>query len=216
MAGRTDTLLYECPHCNAKVDVETGFIGETVDCPACGSPFAVDPPSGKVVRDATQANEEPKFSVETATDTEQTLIEVHPAMFRERPLMFSLQALGIVGGFAAGGYAWTYEYRIWAIVWAILGLAALGMMIYWWLMTRYEMLTVTTQRTIHRYGIFSKRTNEVQHDDVRNMHVDQSMVDRIFGVGNISISSSGQDDMEIRVRGIVYPDRVADTIRTYQ
>jgi hypothetical protein len=61
-----------------------------------------------------------------------------------------------------------------------------------------------------------RETSEVQHDDIRNIQVKKSLSDRILGIGRIAISSAGQDDMEIDIRGVPHPDGVADTVRSCQ
>jgi len=48
------------------------------------------------------------------------------------------------------------------------------------------------------------------------MQVDQNAIQRILNVGSIAISSSGQDDLEIYVKGIPDPNDVADFIRKMQ
>ena len=65
-------------------------------------------------------------------------------------------------------------------------------------------------------GVINRRTSEVQHDDIRNIQVQQNLVERLVGAGTIAISSAGQDDMEIVARGIAHPQRVIETIRTHQ
>jgi uncharacterized membrane protein YdbT with pleckstrin-like domain len=64
--------------------------------------------------------------------------------------------------------------------------------------------------------ILSKSTNEVRHKDVRNIQVEQTILQRLFGVGTIAISSAGQSGMEIEVSGIPGPQKMADMIRKYQ
>jgi len=78
-------------------------------------------------------------------------------------------------------------------------------------------LTVTDKRTILRKGILSKYTNEVFHSSVRNIEINQSIMQRIFGVGDISVaSSSGQPDLEIVVHGIPDPETVKQLINKYR
>ena len=86
----------------------------------------------------------------------------------------------------------------------------------WWIRLQFRVLRITEKRTLFRKGIFSKATNEVQHDDVRNIQMDQTFFQRLVGVGDLAISSSGQDDMEIDVRGISRPEEVVQLIRRYQ
>ena len=106
-------------------------------------------------------------------------------MFRSNPLGFVISVLLI----AAVG----------------IGLLILG---WWWLGTRAAELTITNKRTTQRTGLISKNTTEVLHRDVRNIQVSQSALQRIFGVGSLGISSSGQAGVEIQFSGVVDPDSV--------
>ena len=122
------------------------------------------------------------------TEDERTLYEAHPSMFRNRPVEF--------------------------VVTAILCLVVVGiiMMFFWWLKSIGTTLTVTNKRTRLRRGILSKSITEVWHSDVRNVQLEQSFFQRIFGVGMIGISSAGQSGMEISVSGIPDPERVKQLI----
>jgi uncharacterized membrane protein YdbT with pleckstrin-like domain len=122
------------------------------------------------------------------TEDERTLYEAHPSMFRNRPVEF--------------------------VFTAILCLVVVGiiMMFFWWLKSIGTTLTVTNKRTRLRRGILSKSITEVWHSDVRNVQLEQSFFQRIFGVGMIGISSAGQSGMEISVSGIPDPERVKQLI----
>ena len=89
-------------------------------------------------------------------------------------------------------------------------------MIIWILRTRFESLNVTSERSIWSRGVFDRDTSEIQHDDIRNIQIRQSFLDRIFGVGRIAISSAGQDEMEIDIRDIPNPDHDAEAVRSCQ
>ena len=121
-------------------------------------------------------------------EDEHTLYESNPSMFRNRPVEF--------------------------VVTAILCLVVVGlvMMFVWWLKCKGTTLTVTNKRTSLRRGILSKSITEVWHSDVRNVLLEQSFFQRIFGVGMIGVSSAGQSGMEISVSGIPDPDRVKQLI----
>ncbi len=114
---------------------------------------------------------------------ERVLYSTHAAMVRSHPILFALCVLAI----------------------ALYGLGLL-LLLLWWLSCRATNLTVTDKRTILRTGLFSKHTSEVFHKDVRNIQVDQSLGQRVFGVGTISISTAAQSDFEIVVSGIPNPD----------
>jgi uncharacterized membrane protein YdbT with pleckstrin-like domain len=119
---------------------------------------------------------------------EETLYKEHPAMFRNHPVLFVLCAILCV---------------------VVIGIPIL---VAWKLATANTTLTVTDERTRLRRGILSKNTNDVRHSDVRNVKVSQRMMQRLFGVGSVGISSSGQADMEIVVSGIRAPEKVRDLI----
>ncbi len=127
------------------------------------------------------------------TESEGTLLEINPVMFRSNPVGFILSVILI----AAAG-------------------AGLIILAIWWLKTKAAMLTVTNKRTIQRTGLISKKTTEVLHRDVRNIQIDQSVFQRLFGVGSIGISSAGQSGIEIQVPGVRHPDGIKALIDRYR
>ncbi len=96
------------------------------------------------------------------------------------------------------------------VIYCVLCLVVVGIVIlfFWWLKCKGTTLTVTTDRVRLRKGILSKSINEVWHQDVRNVQLNQSFFQRLFGVGTVGISSAGQSEIEISVTGIPDPDRV--------
>lgn len=124
---------------------------------------------------------------------ENKLYEAHPAMFRNNPVFFTLSVVLI----AAYG----------------LGLVIL---LIWWLKVLATKLTITDVRISLRKGILSKHTNEVYHTDVRNVKVAQSMLQRIFNVGEIGVATAGHGGVEIIVPGIPDPGKVRSIIDQYR
>ncbi len=123
------------------------------------------------------------------TLNETVLFVTRPAMFRDEPLRFLF-----------------YVLLIPIVVGAVL-------LIVWWLRCRTTALTITDKRTTLSQGVFSRHTSEVLHADVTNLQVDQTFFQRLAGTGTIEISSSAQDDIEIILKGISHPQKVADLIR---
>ncbi len=115
---------------------------------------------------------------------EMVLYRDHPAMFRNRPVLFLACCALIPFG---------------------IGLVAL---VAWWLHCQATSLVITESRVTLRKGLLSKYTNDVLIADIRNVQVRQSLLQRIFGVGAVAVSTSGQGDMEIEVRGVPGPDRI--------
>ncbi|MEO2031821.1 MAG: PH domain-containing protein [Planctomycetaceae bacterium] len=126
--------------------------------------------------------------VQSTDEQERVLYESHPAMFGNHPVGFVLSV--------------------------ILSLVGVGLVILliWYIRCVGTTLTVTNEQTTLRRGILSKFTNDVFHENVRNIIVRQTFLQRIFGVGSVGISSAGQSGIEIEVNGIPDPDRVKQII----
>lgn len=119
---------------------------------------------------------------------EVVLYEDHPSMFRNHPVYFVLCVLLIAVG------------------------VGVIILFFWWLDTLATTLTVTNEQTTLRKGILSKHTNDVFHNNVRNIQVRQTVMQRLFNVGWIGISSAGQSGLEIEINGIKDPHRVKEII----
>lgn len=154
-----------------------------------------------------------------AEGPEQRVIRVRRAMFRARPTLFLVLLLVLLGGAAGGLYFWQLASAprptVAAGLGALAGLALLVLLV-WKFLSLGEALEITTKRTIERNGIFSKSTSEVLHRDIRNVQVQQSFRDRLFGVGRVQISSAADDASEINVTDIPRPKRVREIIDLYR
>ncbi|WP_246112502.1 PH domain-containing protein [Allorhodopirellula solitaria] len=148
---------------------------------------------------------------------EQTLLKIHPVVFRRRPL----GTLCILIVWGAAGYLFVRSLGAdegnsfgWIALAAVV--ASLLVVAYWYILSVATTLTITDNRTIFREGIISRDTSEVQHDDVRNIQIEQTFSQRLVGVGDIGISSSGQDDLEIVAVAMPDPAGAVDLIRENQ
>lgn len=220
-----EAVKFECPHCKSTVEVEATSVGEIVSCPSptCGLPFEASAPRGRALDPGQQRvpDREGEERLVADENLETTLHVSHPAMFRRQPFAFIglcaavlLGLVGVIGSFTGGVDLLAPGMLLWVSV-MVLALSA-GTLFAWWIKVIDETLTITTERTVHRKGLLSKRTTEVLHDDVRNLQLDQSFLERLMGVGDIAISSSGQDDLEIVARAVPRPDEIVAIIRKYQ
>jgi len=90
------------------------------------------------------------------------------------------------------------------------------LLLVWWLKCIATTLIITTRRVIVKKGIVSKYTNEVRISDIRNVKVSQNVMQRLFNVGRLEVSTAGTGGVEIYISGIVDPQHVADIIRAQQ
>lgn len=217
------TVRFRCPHCHKVVEIPSDSLGTTVACPedGCGLAFSATPPAGELVGGASG---KPGAAVasRSGVQTENTLFERHPAMFRKRPFscvgLWTLLIAGSIG--LVSGLAGTELFGLPAaalmIVSGALALSAAAALVRWWISVIDTKLVVTSERTILRNGLLNIRSTEVLHEDVRNLQFDQSFTDRLLNVGDLALSSSGQDDLEIVVSGIPRPHEIVEAIRRHQ
>lgn len=121
-------------------------------------------------------------------EEEQVLYEANPAMFGNHPIGFVL-----------------------SVILCLVGVGLIILLV-WYIRSKGTTLTITNEQTTLRKGILSKFTNDVFHENVRNIIVRQTFFQRLFGVGYIGISSAGQSGIEIEVNGIPDPDRIKEII----
>ena len=135
---------------------------------------------------------------------EVTLYEAHPSMFRNQPVWFILML-----GLTLAGIVLAFTVNIWLLILTGVGLV---MFLSWWIKCLATKLIVTNHGTTLEKGLLSKSVNELWHNDVRNVQVDQTFFQRILGVGTIGVSSGGQAGIEITVNGIPNPQKVHELI----
>jgi len=74
---------------------------------------------------------------------------------------------------------------------ALLGVIGLGRFCSAWLRRLSTELAVTDRRVIHKTGIFSRRTQEMNLDKVESVDVRQSLAGRVFGYGTVLVRGVG-------------------------
>ncbi len=117
---------------------------------------------------------------------EKTLYEAHPSTWRNRPVLFLVLLLSVVG---------------------------VLVILIWLLKAASETLTVSEETIVYRRGLLSKHTSEIKRSDVRNVQVSQTLGQRIFGVGSIAVSSAGTSGKEIAIAGIPSPHKAQQAIK---
>lgn len=211
-------LSSKCPYCGHAVETTLDHLDERIVCPSCHQPFEMEVPRVSVtsVREI-DSQRQVSGSGLAAEQGEQTLMKVHPVVFRRRPL----GTLAIVLVWLAAGYLFVQSRggeQSNLVGWLALAvfLASLLVIASWYVLSIATTVTVTDNRTIFRRGIIHRATSEVQHDDVRNIQIEQKFLQRLVGVGDIGISSSGQDDLEIVAVALPDPNGIVSLIRENQ
>jgi uncharacterized membrane protein YdbT with pleckstrin-like domain len=62
-------------------------------------------------------------------------------------------------------------------------------------------------------GIIARQTRSINVNDVRNVNVSQSVIQRLLGIGDVEFSSSGGSGIEVVFLGVSSPDSIADAVQ---
>lgn len=107
--------------------------------------------------------------------------------------------------------------KIYLAEYAKFGLAALGVWVVYrgfrllveWASAKYQ---IFDDVVVASFGIVSRRLTQVRVTDIRGMSVNQSLVGRFLGVGNVTIGTAATGDAEIVMRGVRDPSGIVATI----
>jgi len=208
-----------CDNCERELELEDKAAGTKVACPHCGdinrvpdaTPAAPAPAPAPAPDKATAAG------LPADSGPEQTVRTLRPCMVRARPLSFIGVALGMIAGLVGVVMGLSQDGRLWlAILGGFIAVVGFGVLFVWWLKTMSAALVITNKRTIQKKGILARSSSEVVHDNIRNIQIDQTFWQRVWGVGSIGISSSGQDGIEIQLNDLKGPGEIRNVIDLYR
>ncbi|MBL4810389.1 MAG: PH domain-containing protein [Phycisphaerales bacterium] len=213
-------IKFNCDNCEMLIELDDDQAGTKHECLSCGDinrvpdSDAVEPgpvsTSGPVDR-AVKAGYPADFGPETK------ILKVRRCWFRSRPIRFGVVLLVVIASIVGMIWAQLGDRSVaWYALFAPLALGGFGLLVWWWLDRLSASFEITTKRTIMHRGFFSKSSSEVVHDNIRNIQIDQTFLQRLANVGRIGISSSGQDGVEIQVNHLANPDKLREIIDLYR
>ena len=115
----------------------------------------------------------------------------HPSMFRNKPFGFILTLL---------------------LIPVVVGLIIL---LVWYLKCRSTKLEINGDEIILEQGLLSKDRTELNTSSIRTVKISQSLMNRMFGVGTLSIFTAG-DTPEIQVSGMPRPEVFRELVKASQ
>jgi uncharacterized membrane protein YdbT with pleckstrin-like domain len=77
---------------------------------------------------------------------------------------------------------------------------------------RFDRLTITDDSLSRVRGLFDKHYTEVSLDSVRTLQVNQSLMQRMLDVGDLTIFTTG-DLPELAMRGLPNPERIRSLVQ---
>lgn len=209
-----------CDKCERDIELDDSAAGTKVTCPHCGdvnrvpeseAPIPLATGSAKGGDKAAAAGYPPDHGPETP------VVKVRRCWFRSRPGRFGLAVLFLIAGLA--GVIWMQmrpAERWWYLAFAPAVLVPVLFLLWWWVDRFSAALVITTKRTTMHNGFFRRSTSEVVHDNIRNVQVDQTFWQRVWKVGKLGISSSGQDGVEVQVNHLPNPNKLREIIDLYR
>lgn len=206
-------ITIECDDCERTFEIEDEQAGGKVACPYCGDMNRVPEAQDSITKGPEAKGLPPDAG------PEQDICTIHPAMFCAHPFKFSAIVILVLGGATLAIAAKVSDNVANELSWLGVVMTVGGALwwIYWYVASHlWIKLTISNKRTIRHEGIIRRHTSEVLHDHVRNVEIRQSLLQRIFKVGYIGISSSGQDGIEIEVKDIPRPYAVKALIDEYR
>jgi ribosomal protein S27E len=222
------SIKVECPGCLKTIKAPDHYAGRVAKCPGCGNAVRIPEPVAAVVQKPVA----PPLPVEVAAPVpvqtvvressrgdaskENDLMVVRPATFRSRPFAYSAVVfLFFTSLIGAATISHPNTGNAIPALW-IIPLICIVILAKWHIEGMTTSLRITNKRSILRNGLLSKRTREVRHSDVRLLEVQQSLGQRIFGVGKVSVASAAHGAVEIEMEGVKNPEHVKETIDGYR
>jgi len=228
-------MILTCDSCRKRFSVDDSAAGRRTQCPHCGHiqraptlPLRDDAPvvGERVAEEApapaagggdrTTRMRGPNDRLPPRTGPETTVMVVRPSVLRSRPGAALIVLAAILIGIVGGIYALVSKSQALAIVGGLVALVGIGTIIAWKIQSLGQTLQITTKRVVYRDGILGRRTQEMAHKVIQDMEVEQSFLERLCGVGHLTLSNSGQEDDEIHMPSVAGPHRVREIIDSYR
>ena len=215
-----------CPTCGAEVVQDAGF------CHKCGKRLETTgqrfPDDGPTVAPSHSANAEEQRMAEPPTTPAERFKQ--SATARHAPDDDAEEELwqgrycpkAMIGAWALSGLISVTLLVIWSVwvrngtAWLVLAVAILILWIYQVGVLKYRQWNIryelTSQRFIHHTGILRRKTDRIELIDIDDITFEQSLLERLVGVGTIRIDSSDATDPLLVLRGIENVREVAEKI----
>jgi uncharacterized membrane protein YdbT with pleckstrin-like domain len=119
-----------------------------------------------------------------------TFYDESPSMFRSHPIGFIL-AVALIPAFGLG----------------------ILVLLYWYAKSKSTRLRIIGDEIELERGLLSKSRVDIDLKKIRSVHVDQTLLQRLFGVGSLQFYTTG-DEPEFVLSGMPDPNRVRDHIKS--
>lgn len=145
----------------------------------------------------------------------QVLYEASPSLVRMNPFGSVLLILALVGGVilatppVASGLSASMALDSRFVSLAGLAVAALAFLwlLIWFVKTKMDHLVIKADEIVWTHGLLSKQYTEIAQTSIRTVRVQQSILQRLMGAGDVLIYTAG-DMPEVLIRGLPEPEKL--------
>jgi membrane protein YdbS with pleckstrin-like domain len=207
-------IRFECPYCHEIIAGDESSYGQRVNCPKCQAtilvpptPVSPEPPTARLIPEPAAAAPLVPEEVKQETD----IFNLSPVA-RAFPGQILLGVIFI--GLAVGLAIWAQKYS-WP-PWVALVPLAIGVLVLLalWMRVKSCCYRLTTQRLFVRRGWLARHVDELELYRVKDVVVDQGILQRVLGYGTVTVLSDDDTAPEVDLVRISSPIKVKELIRT--
>jgi membrane protein YdbS with pleckstrin-like domain len=207
-------IKFECPYCHAIIAGDASLYGQRVKCQKCQATILVPPAPGNTEPQTARLIQEPAPGVPIVPDAagqETDIFKLAPvarAFLGQILLGLLCIGLGIALLVRAQDFRWSLRM---AVVPLTLGVLLLLVV---WIRVKSCSYRLTTQRLFVRRGWLAKHLDELELYRVKDVVVDQGVLQRVLGYGTITVLADDDTTPKVDLARISSPTKVKEMIRT--
>ena len=207
-------IKFECPHCHEIIAGDDSLYGQRVECRKCQTTILVPPMPAGTEPQTARLIQEPVASaliVSGEARQEADVFKLSPVA-RAFPgqILLAVIFVGLTIGLAirAPDFSWPRWVALIPLTFGVLLLLQL------WIRVKSCSYRLTTQRLFVRRGWLAKHVNELELYRVKDVVVDQGVLQRVLGYGTITVLADDNTTPEVHLDSVSSPIKVKELIRT--
>lgn len=208
-------IKFECPHCHEIIAGDESLYGQRVKCGRCQAtilvpttPAGAEPHTARLIPEpAANIPLVPgEASQESDIFTLSPVARAFPGQILLGVIFFGL-AIGLA--IRAPDFSWPRWVALIPLTFGVLLLLQL------WIRVKSFSYRLTTQRLFIRRGWLAKHVNELELYRVKDVVVDQGVLQRMLGYGSITVLADDNTTPEVHLDRVSSPTKVKELIRTH-
>lgn len=207
-------INFECPHCHEIIAGDESLYGQRVKCRKCQAEILVpqaparpEPQTARLIQGPVAAASNVLGEAQPETD----IFKLSPvARAFSAQILLGVISIGLGVGLAirAPDFSWP---RWVALVPLALGVILLLLV---WIRVKSCSYRLTNERLFIRHGWLAKHVNELELYRVKDVVVDQGILQRLLGYGTITVLADDDTTPKVDLDRISSPTKVKEMIRT--